>query len=585
MSYSVTVTSTGISVVTVGVQGPPGPDAVIGNIIEVAINGDDDTATRQSLSKPFASPIAAKNVAIAGDTIHVQPGAYTVNDNLSKNGVNWDFAPGAIVTHDGSTGSELISDSSGAMVCKITGSGEFIRDLGSSPADTVHITNANSDVDIIAAKITNNIGIFSGATNAVRHSAGKLRVRVSDKIQGNYGGVWWDGGDGKIQAPEIVATNFALTSNSSDGNSLSITADKVYTTGSGVGNAVSISGDIASRIWLDIKEIRGANANNPAVSIVGNRVYLQSDKISGAGSAISQGGGISWIDVQKCSLDAGTNGGVSVSDGSAEWTIGQVEDLGSTAPAVVNLTATAGNIVDIKIGTVKTVTANGVQFNTSAGMGQFTGIVDTTASATAHPIVVAGNGFEILPGTKLFAHAGVDCVWGGSARTLKADGLIYNTTINANVTLISNIALTGLANRFTFAQTVPQLNGRTGRAYNAFEFIPFDDGASGCGIILTTGTVTNPIEVYRVSTPVNGVANHTWAIQNGSSWVFDIRGANSAFNVSFFTTPFFTVGISSDVVPYVQTTCMVVMLNLPTADPHVVGQLWNSAGTLKISAG
>jgi hypothetical protein len=33
------------------------------------------------------------------------------------------------------------------------------------------------------------------------------------------------------------------------------------------------------------------------------------------------------------------------------------------------------------------------------------------------------------------------------------------------------------------------------------------------------------------------------------------------------------------------TTSDVIMLDLPTADPEVVGQLWNDAGTLKVSAG
>jgi hypothetical protein len=30
---------------------------------------------------------------------------------------------------------------------------------------------------------------------------------------------------------------------------------------------------------------------------------------------------------------------------------------------------------------------------------------------------------------------------------------------------------------------------------------------------------------------------------------------------------------------------VLVLAGLPTADPHVVGQVWNSAATLKVSAG
>ena len=45
-------------------------------------------------------------------------------------------------------------------------------------------------------------------------------------------------------------------------------------------------------------------------------------------------------------------------------------------------------------------------------------------------------------------------------------------------------------------------------------------------------------------------------------------------------------GFVGDVVAETLTTTQdVIMLDLPTADPEVVGQLWNDAGTLKVSAG
>jgi len=46
---------------------------------------------------PFTTLAAAKAAAQSGDTIVVGPGTYIEND-LLKNGVNWFFAPGAIVT-------------------------------------------------------------------------------------------------------------------------------------------------------------------------------------------------------------------------------------------------------------------------------------------------------------------------------------------------------------------------------------------------------------------------------------------------------------------------------------------------------
>src|SRR5712671_6306916 len=47
---------------------------------------------------PFKTLGAAKAAAQPGDTIVVGPGTYVEND-LLKNGVNWFFAPGALVTY------------------------------------------------------------------------------------------------------------------------------------------------------------------------------------------------------------------------------------------------------------------------------------------------------------------------------------------------------------------------------------------------------------------------------------------------------------------------------------------------------
>lgn len=47
----------------------------------------------------------------------------------------------------------------------------------------------------------------------------------------------------------------------------------------------------------------------------------------------------------------------------------------------------------------------------------------------------------------------------------------------------------------------------------------------------------------------------------------------------------FEVGPASAGNPAIFAMPVVKMTSLPTADPHVVGQLWNSAGTLKVSAG
>jgi hypothetical protein len=46
-----------------------------------------------------------------------------------------------------------------------------------------------------------------------------------------------------------------------------------------------------------------------------------------------------------------------------------------------------------------------------------------------------------------------------------------------------------------------------------------------------------------------------------------------------------TVVSTAVVTTGLETTGTVIMLDLPTADPHVLGQLWNDSGVLTVSAG
>src|SRR5689334_5216224 len=82
---------------------------------------------------PFTTLGAAKAAAVSGDTIVVGPGTYIEND-LLKDGVNWFFAPGAIVTYSSPALQANSNDilygifddrSSGPVQCTIGGHGSF----------------------------------------------------------------------------------------------------------------------------------------------------------------------------------------------------------------------------------------------------------------------------------------------------------------------------------------------------------------------------------------------------------------------------------------------------------------------------
>ena len=63
----------------------------IGNSVFVNPLGDDGTGAREDFHLPFLTLNAAKNAALAGDTIYVYGGTYNEGNTLSKTGVKWHF--------------------------------------------------------------------------------------------------------------------------------------------------------------------------------------------------------------------------------------------------------------------------------------------------------------------------------------------------------------------------------------------------------------------------------------------------------------------------------------------------------------
>lgn len=104
-----------------GNPGPPGPDILPLNTVFVdAVFGNDGTAMKYDLTKPFQTIDSAVSAAVAGDTIHVFPGFYG-EGNLWKNGVTYYFEPGAQTTC-------RFWSFEASGICKVFGHGEFFQD-------------------------------------------------------------------------------------------------------------------------------------------------------------------------------------------------------------------------------------------------------------------------------------------------------------------------------------------------------------------------------------------------------------------------------------------------------------------------
>ena len=142
----------------------------------------------------------------------------------------------------------------------------------------------------------------------------------------------------------------------------------------------------------------------------------------------------------------------------------------------------------------------------------------------------------------------------------------------ADARLSSNVVLKNVANTFTAAQTIngdltlspPSSLGnnrtiRFGDGYNVPAIVFFDFGANG-----QYGEGIRADELQRY---VPDSARHTW---NGGGG-FQASGTNEWMGISKTQLKVSVTNID--------------FLNLPTADPHVVGRLWRSTNDVKISTG
>lgn len=146
-----------------------------------SVYGSDSTGTRQRKDKPFLTLNAAKVAAQSGDTIVVLPGTYN-EKNLLKDGVNWHFINGAIVSYVGSTTGGIFDDgpngANGDITSKITGYGTFKITNNATSSDVVCVTQPDSEVYIEATNIENLSTYGSGATAIKSESSSTLNVKA-----------------------------------------------------------------------------------------------------------------------------------------------------------------------------------------------------------------------------------------------------------------------------------------------------------------------------------------------------------------------------------------------------------------------
>jgi hypothetical protein len=189
------------------------------------------TDTRTGLSKydpfvPFATLTAAKDAAESGDLIVVLPGVYT-GRGLLKNGVDWYFTPNASIHNTdatehpleaifddgvgGSIGENFVNSTSTAVVCKVTGHGDFkdegwtgcVLRLSNSASEVLfEFRNASVirvDVDSVAAVF--RIRTDGAAPFPIVHAKGDLATSI------HYDVIWGGGSDSTFHIKRMLCAD------------------------------------------------------------------------------------------------------------------------------------------------------------------------------------------------------------------------------------------------------------------------------------------------------------------------------------------------------------------------------------------
>ena len=120
-----------------GETGATGPHQVLINdtLFVDAQFGNNATAVREDLTKPYLTLAAALANTLPGDTIYVHPGTY-FEQNLVLKDVDWYFEVGAVIN---GTGGSIFLDSASAITSNILGYGQFITDTS-----ILSLTNASN---------------------------------------------------------------------------------------------------------------------------------------------------------------------------------------------------------------------------------------------------------------------------------------------------------------------------------------------------------------------------------------------------------------------------------------------------------
>jgi hypothetical protein len=405
--------------------------------------------TTAGLNVQYATLALAKAAALAGQSIYVGPGSYTITASLAKNGVNWDFALGATVSRTDNTAEAIWDDGNTAMTFTVTGEGDFSRSTSNATnADIIRLRHASSDIAIYGRDFT-GAAPGNAESSVLRQEAGRVVVegRFANCTATAAGlptayAFWWLNGEGYVRFRKITSDYASVFG----GVSATPTGEFHAYAEEFVGAVGFYALQATATMWIQGNILREVPASNPTISAVTcggtGKIYVTVQKAYGMVQA-SAFDGLVYFNADKHEatrnfsetssgtlIDWGTDGG---STGTLFYDCPHLDPKTFTGPSF-NIGSGVVNIIQASL--TGAATTSGVA--QAGGTIRISGLVrlDTVANSATSPITKSGGSLIIGAGAVLKAHASATSISAPTAQNVVNYGYWTNKAKDADVTLL-----------------------------------------------------------------------------------------------------------------------------------------------------
>lgn len=380
----------------------------------------------------YSTLAAAKAAASSGDCIEVSPGTYN-EVNLLKNGVNWFFHAGAIVSASSGGTAAVFDDgtngANGAVTCSIGGFGQFTVSINARKL--FNIQNA-SLISVQCDKIetTGTAGALldqSGTGSVVRINANTVAPLASATNAISLTGL------GGYQAVETVYLDAngggAVTINLGVGSSY----QTVSATQAGIINNIAAAGTSSTQI-VELGSVVSLSNCTISNSTARQSVQYSSTATAAFGLAALQQTGSGSQFVQVDMLDI-TGSGIACSGTGSQYIEADAIIGTNASNPVIDISAAGTQIIRSQL--IRTNQAARYAASGSTGTQRLVNCRLENTGSNGIPLNLGGQTCILEGITTLIAHSGAStCANAGSAQNLKIYGnVVGNKALDSDITI------------------------------------------------------------------------------------------------------------------------------------------------------